>query len=63
VIVGAGAAPAKGTVYVASGTPGGIAPAGDLVSGWHATILGVGDGVDGIDLVPGGPFASGHQVP
>ena len=63
VIVGAGAAPAKGTIYVVSATAGGIAPAGDLVSGWHATILGVGDGVDGIDLVPGGPFASGHAVP
>ena len=62
-IVGAGAAPAKGTIYVVSGTPGGIAPAADLVSGWHATILGVGDGDGGIDLVPGGPFASGQQVP
>lgn len=63
VIVGAAAAPAKGTVYVVSGTAGGIAPHGDLLSGIHTTILGVGDGVDGIDLVPGGPFASGQQVP
>ncbi len=62
-IVGAAAAPAKGTIYVVSGTAGGIAPAADLVSGWHATILGVGDGDGGIDLVPGGPFASGHAVP
>ena len=63
VIVGAGAAPAKGTIYVVSGTAGGIAPHGDLLSGIYTTILGVGDGVDGIDLVPGGPFASGQQVP
>ncbi len=63
VIVGAAAAPAKGTVYVVSGTAGGIAPHGDLLSGVYTTILGVGDGVDGIDLVPGGPFASGQQVP
>ncbi|MBL9088439.1 MAG: hypothetical protein JNM10_14965 [Planctomycetia bacterium] len=63
VILGAGAAPVKGTIYVASATAGGIAPAADLVSGWHATILGVGDGDGGLDLVPGGPFASGHAVP
>ena len=63
VIVGAAAAPAKGTIYVVSGTSGGIAPAADLASGMHATILGVGDGDGGIDLVPGGPFASGHAVP
>ena len=63
VIVGAAAAPAKGTIYVVSATAGGIAPAADLASGCHATVLGVGDGVDGIDLVPGGPIASGQQVP
>ena len=63
VIVGAGAAPVKGTIYVASATGGGIAPAADLISGMHTTILGVGDGDGGIDLVPGGPFASGHAVP
>lgn len=72
VIVGAGAAPAKGAIYGVSGTAGGIALLGnaggadglsDLVSGWHTTILGVGDGVDGIDLVPGGPFTSGQAVP
>lgn len=62
VIVGAAAAPAKGVIYVASGTGGGIAPAADLTSGWHTTVLGVGDGDGGIDLVPGGPFASGHAV-
>ena len=72
-IVGAGAAPAKGTIYGVSGTAGGIAKLGDktgtgpgssdLVAGWHTTILGVGDGDGGIDLVPGGPFASGHAVP
>jgi hypothetical protein len=63
LVAGAGAAPAKGTIYVVSGTAGGIAPSADLASGWHATVLGVGDGDGGIDLVPGGPFASGHQVP
>ncbi|MGE0193561.1 MAG: hypothetical protein AB7T63_17790 [Planctomycetota bacterium] len=72
VIVGAGAAPVKGTVYGVSGTAGGIAVLGsptgagpgasDLASGWHTTILGVGDGDGGLDLVPGGPYASGHAV-
>ena len=31
-----------GTVYVCSATPGGIAPAADLTSGWRASIVGVG---------------------
>jgi len=37
-----GAAVAQGTIYVQSGTPGGIAPAADLASGIETTILGVG---------------------
>lgn len=31
-----------GTIYVASGTAGGIAPSTDLVSGWYTSVLGVG---------------------
>ena len=37
-----GAAVVVGTVYVQSGTPGGIAPAADLAGGLETTILGVG---------------------
>src|SRR5262245_16499793 len=32
----------SGTVYVQSGTPGGVAPAADLAAGFETTILGVG---------------------
>jgi predicted transcriptional regulator len=37
-----GATVVVGTVYVASATPGGIAPAADLTTGWRTTVLGVG---------------------
>ncbi len=40
--LGAAAAPVVGTVYIASGTAGGIAPVADKVTGWFCTILGVG---------------------
>jgi hypothetical protein len=40
--IGAGAAPAAGTIYVLSATAGGIAPSADLATGNRATILGVG---------------------
>lgn len=43
VILGAGAAPGKGTIYVLSATAGGIAPVADLAAGWYRTILGCGD--------------------
>lgn len=42
ITLGAGAAPVKGTIYVLSGTAGGICPAADLASGDRVTVLGVG---------------------
>lgn len=36
-----GATVAVGTIYVVSGTAGGIAPSTDLASGWYTNILGV----------------------
>lgn len=32
----------ESTIYIASGTAGGIAPAVDLASGWYTTVIGVG---------------------
>lgn len=40
--LGAGAAPAVGTIYVASATAGGIAPAADLTTGHVVVVIGVG---------------------
>lgn len=40
-----------GTIYVLSGTAGGIAPAADLVTGWRTTIIGVGLTSSTISLV------------
>jgi hypothetical protein len=37
-----GGTTAKGTIYIASGTAGGIAPAADLVTGWYAIVVAVG---------------------
>lgn len=37
-----GATVAVGRVYVASATPGGIAPHSDLTTGWYTAILGIG---------------------
>jgi hypothetical protein len=56
VTLGAGAAPAAGAVYVVSATPGGIAPAADLTTGWYTTILGVGIGSNKVRM---NVFASG----
>lgn len=58
-----GATTAKGTIYVVGDAPGAINPAADAANPDWVTILGVGDGVTGIDMLPGGPFASGHQIP
>ena len=44
-----GANVVAGQVYVASTTPGGIAPYGDLATGDYVTVLGVGDGTN-LDL-------------
>src|SRR5262245_57867332 len=40
--LGATAAPANSTVYIAGATPGGIAPVADKIAGWYTTIVGVG---------------------
>ena len=49
-----------GTVYVTSGTPGGIAPTTDLVSGWFTAIVGIGVTAAMIDLQP---IVGGVAVP
>jgi len=48
--LGAGAAPVLSTIYIASATPGGIAPAADLTSGWVTTILGVGGATNNLKM-------------
>ena len=58
--LGAGAGPAVGTIYVLSGTAGGIAPAADLASGDRTTILGVGGATNTLKL---SVYASDQQVP
>ncbi len=50
ITLGAGAAPVSGVVYVVSGTPGGIAPAADIASGWKVITLGVGNASNGLRL-------------
>lgn len=37
-----GGTTAKGTIYLASATPGGVAPAADLVTGWYAIVVALG---------------------
>ena len=49
-----------GTVYVLSGTAGGICPAADLATGDYTSIIGVGVDADSIKL---GILNSGVQVP
>ena len=50
ITLGAGAAPAQGTVYVVGVTGGAIAPESDLASGDRLSILGVGDGTSKLKL-------------
>lgn len=50
ITIGAGAAPTKGTIYVVSGTAGGIAPSADLAAGDWVVILGVANGSNQIDV-------------
>lgn len=61
LVLGAAAAPVKGTIYVASDTAGGIKPVADLVAGDWVTVLGVGDTGNILDL-GNGISASGIQV-
>jgi hypothetical protein len=58
--LGAGAAPVVGTIYVLSATPGKIAPAADLATGWRTSIIGVGTTGNKIKL---NIFLSGASVP
>lgn len=58
--LGAGAAPAVGTVYVAGATPGAINPTSDLATGWRTTILGVGASGNKLAMAT---FNSGATVP
>lgn len=50
ITLGAGAAPAVGSVYVLSATAGGIAPVADLATGNRTTILGVGGASNTVTL-------------
>ena len=59
IIIGAAASVAEGTVYVQSANAGKIAPAADLASGNYTSIIGVGDGSDGIIM---GVLNSGQQT-
>jgi hypothetical protein len=49
-----------GTIYVQSGTAGGIAPSTDLVSGWFTSIWGIGTTASNIKIVN---LNSGVAVP
>lgn len=60
ITIGAGAAPAVGTIYVVSGTAGGIAPSADIATGWYVTILGVGAASNIIKMKV---YASGQLKP
>ena len=60
ITIGAGAAPAVGTIYVVSATAGGIAPSSDGTTGWYTTILGVGAATNIIKLQI---YASGQVRP
>ena len=37
-----GGTTAKGTIYIASATPGGVAPAADLTTGWFGVVIAIG---------------------
>lgn len=50
ITLGAGAAPAAGTVFVVSLTGGAIALVGDLATGDFVTVLGIGDGSSGMKM-------------
>ena len=50
ITIGAGAAPAVGTVYRLSETAGGIAPVGDTTNSHYVSIIGVGGATNTIKL-------------
>lgn len=63
IMLGAAAAPVKGTIYVLSGTAGGIAPSTDLAAADRVTVIGVGGTTAGTLVMPtGGPFSSNVVV-
>lgn len=57
-----GATLAIGTIYVASATQGGMAPHGDLVTGWKLLVIGAAVATDKLRLIPG-MFKPGATVP
>jgi hypothetical protein len=61
--LGAGAAPAVGTIYIGSDTAGGIRPAADVDSGDRLIILGVGYTGNKLAIPPAGMFDSGATTP
>ena len=59
-VLNIGATVAVGTIYVSSGTAGGIGPSTDLVTGWYTTIVGVALTAAKLRLIC---YASGVAVP
>lgn len=59
ITIGAAAAITAGATYYVSDTAGGIKPEADLTTGDYVTMLGVGNGSNGIVMPNAGPFASG----
>lgn len=55
-ILAFGAIMTAGKIYVSSATPGGIAPAADLSSGWSTNVIGYAETVSNMRLQP---YASG----
>jgi hypothetical protein len=60
LVLGAGAAPVNGTIYLVSDTAGAIKPVADLDSGDFVTILCVGKGSNTVAVRP---WVTGGQVP
>lgn len=50
LVVGLGAAPAKGTTYILGTIAGSIVPDADGATTWKKTVIGIGDGAGGILL-------------
>lgn len=59
-VINPGATVTVGEIYVASGTPGGIAPEGDLASSDYVTIIGIGLTSSTMSVIG---ESSGVQVP
>ncbi len=62
--LGAGAAPAEGSVYSVSDTAGSIADVADIATGtWYQTVMGVGGAANTLVMSNAIDKASGQQIP